>query len=145
VLRQLIFPVLKKQVEIIHAAGLPVCLHSDGDIRMLLPEIAATGCDWLQGLESSCGISVALVRAEYPQLCCWGNLDPALFLPGPERERVDGRWQREIDRAIAAIVPDGSAPDGIILGTSSGLMPEMRLEELAAAYRMAVDSSRNFR
>lgn len=50
-------------VEVYHGVGVKLIFHSDGDLREILPELAATGIDGLNPIETSAGLTLQNVRA----------------------------------------------------------------------------------
>jgi uroporphyrinogen decarboxylase len=129
-MRALFLPSLARQTEACHTAGLPVFFHSDGDIRAILKDIAGSGFDGLQGIESAAGMDLAAVKADYGhQLCLWGNLDPACL--------VEERPQESIDARVKAVLASGGREGGMIFGTSSGLFQGMRPQSIEWAYQSA--------
>ena len=49
-------------VDVFHACGVKLIFHSDGDLREILPELAATGIDGLNPIETSAGMTLKEVR-----------------------------------------------------------------------------------
>lgn len=129
-MKELFLPSLGRQVEACHCTGLPVFFHSDGNLGSLLKDIAGSGIDGLQGIESASGMDLNAVKTEYGhQLCLWGNLDPACLVEELSAEAIDER----VKAVLTAGTPDG----GLIFGTSSGLFPGMRPRSIERAYQCA--------
>jgi uroporphyrinogen decarboxylase len=109
----------------------PVFLHSDGDIRTLLPQIVACGFDGLQSLQPSAQMNILEVKRQYGgQLCLWGNLDlnHLMTFGTPEEIAEQARW---LCRNIGA---DG----GFILGTCNILIDAIPVENALAMYHAAL-------
>lgn len=133
-LRQIFFPVLKKLVEQISALELPVFFHSDGNLNLIMDDLANTGLNGLQCLESAAGMDLHTIKQNYGrQLCLWGNLDPAC-LTGP----LDDQGKQAIQEQVSTIQRTAEQ-GGIIFGTSSGLFHGIRLENLGYAYQCLSD------
>jgi len=86
-LKELIFPYEKALVEFFHDYGLPVILHSCGDVRKAVPQIIEAGFDCLQPMEAKAGCDVLAFAKTYGnKLAYMGNInvvplgtnDPAL-------------------------------------------------------------------
>lgn len=122
-IRELFLPCLARQAESCHRAGLPVFFHSDGNLGAILKDIAESGIDGLQGIESAAGMDLAAVKADYGhQLCLWGNLDPACLVEELSAEAIDAR--------VGAVIASGARGGGLIFGTSSGLFKGMRPQNI---------------
>ncbi|CQR70773.1 methylcobalamin:coenzyme M methyltransferase [Sporomusa ovata DSM 2662] len=129
-LREMIFPSLAVQADYAHQLGLPVFFHSDGNLTMVLEDIAAAGFDGLQCIESSAGMDIGEVKRQYGhKLCLWGNLDPA--------ELIEPRSLQQLEQTVKQIITAGGNNSGLIFGTSSGLFEDMRLDSVRAVYQMA--------
>ena len=129
-MKELFLPSLERQVEACHCNGLPVFFHSDGNLRSLLKDIAGSGIDGLQGIESASGMDLKAVKADFGhQLCLWGNLDPACLVGDLSAEAIDAR----VEDVLTADTLNG----GLIFGTSSGLFPGMQPRNIERAYRCA--------
>ena len=135
-LRQIFFPVLKKQVEQISALSLPVFFHSDGNLNLIIKDLANTGLNGLQCLESAAGMDLNAIKQEYGRkMCLWGNLDPAC-LTAP----LDEQGAQNIRDQVSAIRRTADQ-GGVIFGTSSGLFHGILLENLRYAYQCLNDFS----
>ena len=61
--------------------GLPIILHSDGDVREAIPLFIEAGISALHPLESSCGIDIRELNREYKkELVLFGNIDTRKLL-----------------------------------------------------------------
>ena len=49
--------------------------HSDGDIRPILKDLAATGIDGLNPIETAAGVTAGRVREQCPDLIIIGGID----------------------------------------------------------------------
>jgi len=77
IMEVLAWPFYRRMVAEIKAhKNVPVFLHTDGDIRAVLPNIVACGFNGLHSLQPSAGMDIAEVKREYgDRLCLMGNLD----------------------------------------------------------------------
>lgn len=129
-----------------HRLGVPVFLHSDGNLLSALPAIAGAGFDGLQGLEAGAGMGIAAVRQKAgPGLCLMGGLDAALLGPGPAPPQAAGPAGSGADadgeQALASAVRElvgHAAPGGrYLFGSSSGLFAGLDPAKVRLAYRLA--------
>ncbi len=110
--------------------NVPVFLHTDGDIRTLLQQIADCGFDGLQSLQPSANMDILAVKRQYgSRLCLWGNLDlDRLMTFGTPLEVAEKtRW---LCRNIGY---DG----GFILSTCNILIDAIPIENVVAMYTAA--------
>lgn len=76
VLSELIMPYERKLVEFFKSYGLPVILHSCGDIRKAIPLFIEAGFDCLQPMEAKAGCNVIEIAKTYGrQLAYMGNIN----------------------------------------------------------------------
>jgi len=124
-LRDCYFPVLASTVRQIHAFGLAVFFHSDGNLNEILVDLAACGIDGIQGLEPAAGMSIQLARAQVGDaLTLWGNLSFDFL--------SDVRSDEEITTALSEITRSGGE---IILSSCGGLVDGMNVETVRRVYR----------
>jgi uroporphyrinogen decarboxylase len=75
-MRELVLPYHKALVDFFKSYGLPVLLHSCGDIRKAVPMILEAGWDVLQPLEAKAGVNVVeLARQIGDKIAFMGNID----------------------------------------------------------------------
>ncbi len=128
-LRQALFPSFARQAAYAKQLGLPVFFHSDGNLALVLADIAAAGFDGLQCLEMLAGMDIGAVKEQYgDRLCLWGNLDPA--------ELIEPRSQEALALAVRSIVAAAGSGSGFIFGTSSGLFASMQLDSVKNVYEI---------
>lgn len=73
---ELVFPYEKQLVGFFHDHGLPVILHSCGDIREAIPLIIDAGFDCLQPMEAKAGCDVVEIAKTYGRRIAYmGNID----------------------------------------------------------------------
>jgi uroporphyrinogen decarboxylase len=74
--RALLHPAHRRLGEYLSAAGIAYFIHSDGDMRVLIPDLIAAGVQVLQPMEARIGLDVRQLKAEYgADLCFMGNID----------------------------------------------------------------------
>jgi uroporphyrinogen decarboxylase len=110
---------------------LPVLMHTDGDIRSMLPRIADCGFDGLQSLQPSAGMDIEAVKREYgDRLCLMGNMDLDHLMPFGTPAEVAG----QADWLCENIGKDG----GFILSTCNILMETIPVENARAMYSAGI-------
>ncbi|MBI2914995.1 MAG: hypothetical protein HYY08_03605 [Firmicutes bacterium] len=128
-MRELVFPYLEEEVAEIKALGVPVFLHSDGDIRPVLADIVAMGFNGWHGIQPSAGLDlVEIKRVCGDRLCLMGNVDVDLLVRGQPEE-----IEREVERLIRLAAPGG----GFILSSSNALCSGVSAANALAMYRTA--------
>ncbi len=127
-IKELFLPSAARQAEACHEAGLAAFFHCDGNLDSILEDIAASGFDGLQGIESAAGMDLAAIKANYGhRLCLWGNLDPGCLVQEMGAETIDAR--------VGDVLAAGARDGGLIFGTSSGLFKGMRPRSIERAYQ----------
>lgn len=134
-----LLPLWRAQVQAARDLGVPVFLHSDGNLNGVLPHIAAAGFDGLQGLEPAAGMDMAeVVRRCGHRLCLMGNLDPSLLV-APEAPPDLAAHAGRLRRAVGAILAAAAGGGGVIFGTCSGLQAGMAPDLADGMYRLAAE------
>jgi uroporphyrinogen decarboxylase len=120
-----IWPQLSRLVAAIRSTGTPVIMHSDGDIRKLLPDIVKTGINGYHPMERHARMDIAQIKQAYgQQLTLIGNVDNQGVL-------VYG----SVDEVIAATKEclQAAAPgSGYILGSDHSIHDDMPNENIFA-------------
>lgn len=123
------FPFWKREAESIRNMGVPVLLHSEGNLFSLLPDLAAI-YDGLHSLEPASHMSLKEVKKDYGGcLCLMGNLDLGYLYPGSKLEDLRSAVKKAMEEA-----KDGG---GYIFGTCGGLWAGVSLEKVEAMSRFA--------
>jgi uroporphyrinogen decarboxylase len=74
--RRFMTPALKKQVDLVHRAGVPVLKHTDGNIWKILDDLVDTGIDGLHPIDPMSGMDLGEVKERYgDRLCLAGNVN----------------------------------------------------------------------
>lgn len=127
-LKQHYFPLVHNFVDQAGACQTPILLHSDGDIRPLLPEIAANGFQGIHGLTPPAAAAKTHYAHE-PQdygLCLMGNL--------PVSDLLSSDTPAKTEYLLRQIVTNGMARGGYLFGTSCGLFGGLPVPPLREAY-----------
>jgi len=121
------FRALDNAVHELHALGLVVFFHSDGNLNAVLDDLAACALDGIQGLEPEAGMSIQRVRERVgKRLTLWGNLGFD-FLSA-------ARTDTEIERMVEMITKESGK---LILGSCGGLVGGMNIETVRRVHRRA--------
>ena len=126
------FPLLKWQVqELKKSIGVPVVLHSDGDLSDVMTLIIDTGVDAVMALQPFCGMDIKELKELYGKdITLWGNInisDLLIFGTTQEIETV-------VRETIGIAAPEGR----FILSTSnSPAIPDVPTKNLLAMYETA--------
>jgi uroporphyrinogen decarboxylase len=100
-------------VERCHRAGIPVGLHSDGDLTRLLPDLVACGFDAIHPFEPPMNDIVAVKRQWGDRIAVAGGIDLKEVLCGGTPADVEA----EVRKKAAALAPRG----GWLLGSSNSI------------------------
>jgi len=108
-------------------AGLPVILHSDGDVRSLIPHFLEAGLTALHPLEAKAGLDVRELKPQYEgRLVLFGNID-ARMLAGTADDVV-----AEVEAKVGAAKEGG----GYIFHTDHSVPNDVSLSN----YRLALET-----
>jgi uroporphyrinogen decarboxylase len=108
---------------------MPVIFHSDGDIRLLIPQFMEAGVDMIQPMEARASMDVRELAPQYgDRLGFCGNIDVTVLATN-DRERI----RAELHSKMSAAMPyrgymyhsDHSIPPGVTLETYRWLLDEV--------------------
>jgi uroporphyrinogen decarboxylase len=126
-LRELFFPTLQDVVRDLHALGLVVFFHSDGNVDLILDDLAACNFDGIQGLEPEAGMQIAAARQRVgPALTLWGNLGFEFL--------SQARTGTEVVTALQAIETANGGRSHLILGSCGGLVQGLDVDTVRRVY-----------
>lgn len=125
-LEQFEYPFLREAARRIHARGRLAMLHSDGDLRALMPDLVAMGFNILHPIEPCDGEQdICAYKARYgDRLALHGNLDVGSVLAPCTPD--------EVRRATQAHVKKLSPGGGFICGSSHDISGDVPLPNLIA-------------
>ncbi|MBM4034649.1 MAG: hypothetical protein FJ291_23135 [Planctomycetes bacterium] len=139
-LRELYFPELRWCLEPLVAGGVGIVWHCDGDIRPILDDILDLGVIGLQGFEEEHGVDYAeMVKLRNRQgkpIVVWGCVSVTTTLP----YGTTGDVRRAVERSFVLAGP----ARGHVLSSTSSVMPEAPLENIAAFFQHGQDFGREF-
>jgi len=123
--RRLIKPRLAKLFAVFAEAGLPVILHSDGDIRAILPDLVEIGLTTLNPVQPEV-LDPMWLRKEYgAKLSFYGGVSTQGVLPSGTADEV-----RAATLACAhALAPEGT---GLLLGPSHRMQSDIPVRNVEA-------------
>ena len=88
-LQEFDFAYMKRIVDHVHQKGVPVVLHSCGNLNKTIELLVETGIDALHAIQPSAGNDIFAYKRKYgDRLCLIGNLDINYLLPGGSPEDV---------------------------------------------------------
>lgn len=126
-LRELYFPELRQVVRDLHALGLVVFFHSDGNLNAILDDLAGSELDGIQGLEPEAGMQIGATRERIGNaLTLWGNLSFE-FLSATQTDAEIAAALREIETA-------NGARSRLILGSCGGLVEGLNGDTVRRVY-----------
>jgi uroporphyrinogen decarboxylase len=106
-----------------HAKGAPLIMHSDGDMRRLIPNLIEIGLDALHPVDPNC-MDIREIKKEYGQdLCLIGNVSNELLRSGtPE----------EVRAIVKGLIKDLGPGGGFCLGSGNSVPDWARFENFMA-------------
>ena len=120
--RDLLMPAHQLIFRVLHANGLRVIYHTDGNFLPLAEDLMTAGIDCIQPLESNAGIAAAQVKAELgSRVVLMGNMSVPELCGGRER------MLREINGKLPVLMRDG----GYIYSCDHSIPPTMTLDDYA--------------
>ncbi len=129
--RRLIKPRLARLFAPFRQRGLPVLMHSDGQIQQILPDLLEIGLTALNPVQPEV-LDHAWLRTNFGgKLAFYGGISTQSVLPSGSPEEVQGA----VARCMKTLAPDGT---GLMLAPSHRLMtdiPMANVEAMLAAFR----------
>jgi uroporphyrinogen decarboxylase len=115
---------LKKLYDAVHDAGLPVSIHSCGDITAIIPDLIEIGVNMISPLQAE-ALDFKYLKKEYGKdLTFWGGVSTQRTLPKGTPQDI----RAEIRERIRVLAKDG----GYILAPSHELQGDIPLENMLA-------------
>jgi len=123
--RQMYKPRLARMFAVFREAGLPVILHSDGDIRAILPDLVEIGVSALNPVQPEV-LNHSWLRREFRKnLAFYGGISTQEVLPHGETSQV----QAAVEQCVHDLAPDGT---GLLLGPSHRMQSDISAENVEA-------------
>ncbi len=118
--RALIKPAHVRQIAWFKERGLPVIYHTDGDFRLILPDLIDAGVDCFQPLEAKAHMDIRELKPQYGDRVSWmGNIDVMVLITN-DRARIEAE--------VAAKLPIAKAGGGYIYHSDHSIAPGVRWE-----------------
>jgi uroporphyrinogen decarboxylase len=123
--RQLIKPRLARLFAPFKKAGLPVIMHSDGQIAEIVPDLLEIGLTALNPVQPEV-IDHAWLRQRFgPDLAYYGGVSTQTVLPQGTPEEV----RAAVVACVESLAPDGS---GLVIAPSHRMMTDIPMENVEA-------------
>jgi uroporphyrinogen decarboxylase len=123
--REMIKPRLARMFAVFRDAGLPVILHSDGDIWPILPDLVDIGLTCLNPVQPEVLEHARLYREFGKHLSFYGGISTQAVLPKVAAAEV----RAATEACIRDLAPDGT---GLILGPSHRMQSDIPPENVVA-------------
>lgn len=123
--RKFTFPYLAELIEEIKKRAVPVILHSDGNLNLILDDLVDMGINALHPIEKDAHMDPKKIKEKYgDKICLWGGINNKVLSKGTVEDVV-----RETVEAMKIAVPRG----GYIPASDSGdLLDTMPMENIWA-------------
>lgn len=109
-----------------------VAYHSDGDIRMIIPELIEIGLDVLNPVQPACMNPAELKETYGDKLMYWGTIDEQYTLPFGSPEEV----REEVVTRLKTIGKGG----GLIIGPTHHVQLDTPMENFHAMHRTILET-----
>ncbi len=130
---EFIFPRMKKFNAAVHAKGVKMIKHTDGNCMDLIPGFIETGIDGLHSIEPSAGMDLGVVKKMYgDRLSLWGNVDCGALMSNGTPD--------EVEEAVKQCLRDGAPGGGYILHTSNSIVSDCKPEN----YKRMLDIGKKY-
>ncbi len=128
---------MQRAIDLAKSYGIIVFHHDDGDMRSLLPTLAAMGIEVLNPIQWRCGNwDLVKLKAEFGgRLCFHSAVDNQITLPFGTPQDV----RAEVKRLIETLASDRT---GFIIGPCHNLQPNAPIENIIALYEAAHEYGR---
>ena len=135
--REHFLPYLIELVDYIDSLGVPVLLHSCGNINAYLDDLAQTKISSIHPLQRTAGMDLRKIKSKYgSRFCIIGNIDSSVTLPFGSKEDVAA----EVREAIDICVPGG----GFILASDHSLHDGIKVDHILEMFRVGREYSRKY-
>jgi uroporphyrinogen decarboxylase len=123
--RQLFKPRLARMFAVFRDQGLPIILHSDGDIWDILPDLIEIGLNCLNPVQPEVLEHGRLFREFGKDLSFYGGISTQTVLPSGTVQQV----RRAVAACVKDLAPKGT---GLILGPSHRMQSDIPLQNVDA-------------
>jgi uroporphyrinogen decarboxylase len=134
---EMVYPATKLIVDRAHRYNVPVLLHSDGDVTLVLDGVVKLGVAGLHPVQESSGMSPQKTRERLgSKICIMGGLDTITALPIMTPEEI----RMEVERVFVILKNSG----GYIFSGSHMIQDDTDLDVVVAAYERAYELAEYF-
>jgi uroporphyrinogen decarboxylase len=123
--RRLVKPRLARLFAPFRARGLPVMMHSDGQIQQILPDLVEIGLTCLNPVQPEVLDHHWLHQQFHDKLSFYGGISTQTILPYSSPQTV----RQAVDACRQALAPDGT---GLLLAPSHRMMTDIPMENVEA-------------
>ena len=135
--REHFLPCLNELIDYIDGLGVPVLLHSCGNINAYLEDLAKTKIASIHPLQRTAGMNLKSVKENYgDRFCIIGNIDSSQTLPFGSVDDV----RAEVKEAIDIAAPGG----GYILASDHSLHDGIPIENILEMFRYGQEYSKKY-
>lgn len=128
--RQYVLPHIRRMVHAFRSRGVPVILHCDGDVRLLMDDLVATGIQAYHPVERAAHMDLATCKQRYGgHLCLIGNVDNKGLLVNGTPDEVEA----QVLECLRIAAPGG----GYVLASDHSLHDDIALENVLAMFEAA--------
>jgi uroporphyrinogen decarboxylase len=132
--REMLKPRLKRIIDVYKENGLPVILHSCGDIRPIIPDLIEIGVDVLNPVQPEAMPIEELAENYGKELTFYGGISTQRVLPnGTEEEIYD-----EVRRVISVL----GKHNGYVVSTGIAITSDVPMENVKALIRSIAELNR---
>lgn len=129
--RTLIKPRLDRMFAPFREAGLPIIMHSDGQIAAILPDLVEIGLTAINPVQPEVIDHAWLRRTFGNRLACYGGVSTQTVLPQGSPQEV----RQAVANCLSVLAP---ADTGLVLGPSHRLMRDVPMENVEALLKALI-------
>jgi len=119
--REFELPCQKRLIDFFHSKGLPVVMHTDGDVRRLIPMFIEAGLDCLQPIEVKAGMDLVELKQQYG--------DRLAFMGGIDVQAMAHSDPRVIEHEIRTKIPVAKKGGGYIYHSDHSVPDNVSFEQ----------------
>jgi len=126
--RKLLAPAHRKMFQPFRKHRLPVILHTDGDVRLIIPDLIESGVTALHPLEAKAGMDIRELKERYgDKLAFHGNMDVRALSGALE----------DVKSEVLSKLPTACRGGGYILGSDHSVPPSVSLQNYECMLKLA--------
>lgn len=125
ILDAMYFPFLQQYIS---QCELPVFMHSDGDVRMVIPSYIQAGAVGLQSIEREAGMHIEKLVEDYPEFLFWGGISREAFSGNMDLLEEEAFLLRDLRNKGARVVA----------GSCTGILDDLMIIESLNAFKAMI-------